>query len=341
VRRGVLWLFSGNLLGKAVGLLREVVIAFMFGTSDAVVALRFLDARRRGVVAVANPHGMEEFAAVSLVRRVARALPRWLSRAAVKADWVVATDSVLVPEVERNLRVSAQQVVVIPNGVDIDYLRSVAELGLSGVTTRPDIVSVGRLVHNKGYDLLAEALVALARDGNVGPMVWRHFGTGPESGRLQAITARTQGLRLEIVSDASDAEVQANLAASRVFVQPSRYEGSSLTTLEAMAQGTIAVGTPVGGIPDKVRNGETGFLASGVSSHALSEAVSAALDSPRDDILQAAKDMVLERFDLRRVAESLSHSLATENSSGAGRKRLVRRGLGWAAQADTARRGDL
>jgi glycosyltransferase involved in cell wall biosynthesis len=43
-------------------------------------------------------------------------------------------------------------------------------------------------------------------------------------------------------------------------VHPTRYEGSSLVTLEAMAHGRPVVATRAGGIPDKVRDGQTGRL---------------------------------------------------------------------------------
>jgi len=45
-----------------------------------------------------------------------------------------------------------------------------------------------------------------------------------------------------------------------VFVHATRYEGSSLVTLEAMAHGLPVIATRAGGIPDKVVEGETGFL---------------------------------------------------------------------------------
>ena len=49
-------------------------------------------------------------------------------------------------------------------------------------------------------------------------------------------------------------------ARADVFVHATRYEGSSLVTLEAMAHGLPVVATRAGGIPDKVRDGETGRL---------------------------------------------------------------------------------
>lgn len=69
-----------------------------------------------------------------------------------------------------------------------------------------------------------------------------------------------ENVSLRIIENASDIEVQNGLYTCDVFIQPSRYEGSSLTTLEAMVHGCLIVATPVGGIPDKIVNQHTGFV---------------------------------------------------------------------------------
>lgn len=51
------------------------------------------------------------------------------------------------------------------------------------------------------------------------------------------------------------------LASANLCLVPSHYEGSSLTALEALAHRLPVVATPVGGLPDKVLPGQTGFLA--------------------------------------------------------------------------------
>jgi glycosyltransferase involved in cell wall biosynthesis len=57
-----------------------------------------------------------------------------------------------------------------------------------------------------------------------------------------------------------DADLHNLYELSNVFAHPTLYEGSSLVTLEAMAHALPVVATAVGGIPDKVVEGETGFL---------------------------------------------------------------------------------
>ena len=57
-----------------------------------------------------------------------------------------------------------------------------------------------------------------------------------------------------------DAALHAWYEAASLFVHPTQYEGSSIVTLEAMAHRRPVVATTAGGLPDKVRDGETGWL---------------------------------------------------------------------------------
>ena len=63
---------------------------------------------------------------------------------------------------------------------------------------------------------------------------------------------------------------------STLFVHPTLYEGSSLVTLEAMAHRRAVVASAAGGIPDKVRPGENGWLVAPGDPSALAAAISGA-----------------------------------------------------------------
>jgi glycosyltransferase involved in cell wall biosynthesis len=62
-----------------------------------------------------------------------------------------------------------------------------------------------------------------------------------------------------------------------LFVHPTLYEGSSLVTLEAMAHRRAVVASAAGGIPDKVKPGENGWLVPPGDASALAAAISGAL----------------------------------------------------------------
>ncbi|MBO9553130.1 glycosyltransferase family 4 protein [Cellulomonas sp.] len=261
----------------------------------AAGVLRRRSVRRSRVPTVVNPHGMEEFGSFDLLRYPRRVFLRSEARQARHASRVIATDTPLVDAVVRNLRVARERVVVIPNCVDAAALRRQAD----GATppARFEIVTVGRLVRNKGYDLLLDALRRPeVRRVLPADAAWVHFGSGPYAERLRTAAA-TAGVPLSIRERRTDVEVQRALSTAGMFVQPSRHEGSSLTTLEAMAHGRVVVGTPVGGIPDKVVDGRTGFLARSATAEALADAIVRAAGAAPDVGLAAARE-VDERFDL-------------------------------------------
>jgi glycosyltransferase involved in cell wall biosynthesis len=98
-----------------------------------------------------------------------------------------------------------------------------------------------------------------------------------------------------------------NLVASAdLFLNPTLYEGSSLVTLEAMAHGVPIVATSAGGIPDKIREGETGWVAPPGNAEALAAALRRWLAATRGEQRrrgEAARRLCETRFDWSVAAE--------------------------------------
>src|SRR5205085_9497136 len=78
----------------------------------------------------------------------------------------------------------------------------------------------------------------------------------------------------------TDEEMHAWHELSTLFLHPTLYEGSSLVTLEAMAHRRAVVASAAGGIPDKVRPGENGWLVPAGDPSSLAAALSGALSDP-------------------------------------------------------------
>jgi glycosyltransferase involved in cell wall biosynthesis len=268
-------------------------------TGGAAGMLRHRRSREAGAPVIVNPQGMEEFGSFSLLRAPTRVFLRSQVRQARHASRVIATDESLVEAVRKNIGIGFDRIVMLQNTVDADKLRA--------MVASPDrhecftIVSIGRIVWNKGYDLLLDALrepvVIAALPSHY---QWIHFGAGRGASALKHSAEKAPRVPLRIISGASDREVQQALAAADLFVQPSRFEGSSLTTLEAMAHGRRVVATAVGGIPDKVRDGVTGYLAPVPTTEALAGAIARALTSTVD-VGAAARQRVDEVFSSRAV----------------------------------------
>lgn len=125
----------------------------------------------------------------------------------------------------------------------------------------PLILSVGRLVEVKGYDVLANA-ARLLKTPRARVLV---IGEGPERAKLEALGA------LELLGSRDDAGDL--LAAADVVVSPSRSEGFPQAPLHAMAAGVPVVATRAGGTPEVVLDGETGVLVPIEDPAALSAAI--------------------------------------------------------------------
>jgi glycosyltransferase involved in cell wall biosynthesis len=277
--------------------------------------------RRHGRRSVYNPHGLEEFAPLTWISLLTRPQLRWIIVAGTRrVARVIATDESLVTHLRRSLRIGDEKLVTVPNGVDVSRLRSIAEAS-PNLDAGWFLCSVGRLAYNKGYDLLAEALVRLHRDRALPPFWrWVHFGTGEERAKVISIAAQGQiEDRISIRGGVPDDIVQSYVARCSIFVQPSRFEGSSLTTLEAMAHRRVVVATPIGGIPDKVTHGVSGFLARAADPHSLCQAILEAAACDGVSIGERAFSEVQRRFSLDlaiRTYVRLFDSLASERDGG-------------------------
>jgi glycogen synthase len=269
----------------------EIDIVHAFGASGLGYALGRTAADPPLVL---NPQGLEEFGASAVVPPLLKHLAYAPLRAAVRktaaqADVIIATDHSLEPVVERHLKPRPGQMLTIPNGIDLTETAALAgpadgqRLRRYHGLREDDVVllSVGRLEHNKGFDVMARALGQLARSsGSLSSHRWRWVlaGDGPYRAALEAVVQRESIDRLvQFAGRVSHADLHAWYEAANLFVHPTRYEGSSLVTLEAMAHWRAVIASRAGGLPDKVRPGVNGWLVTPESIDELAAAISAAL----------------------------------------------------------------
>lgn len=153
------------------------------------------------------------------------------------------------------------QIAKIPNGVDTEHFRPVSDrAGLRRQLGLPDariVFHAGRLSPEKGQDLLIRAwLEVSARRTNTLLIV---AGDGPDRSALEEIAGQL-GIahRIKMLGEVLD--IAPYLAASDVFVLPSRGEGMSNALLEAMATGLPCLASDVGGNREVILSGENGLL---------------------------------------------------------------------------------
>lgn len=290
-------------------LVRKGAVDVVHGFGAAV--LGYALERHRSAPLVFNPQGLEEFGATSASQPILKRVGYWPLRRAVltcakAADAILATDAALVPTVERHLRPRAGQVHTIPNGIDL--ASAIALAGpVNGTTVRQRrgvspgefvLLSVGRLEFNKGFDVLAAALGQAARSNRLPASAWRWVivGDGPFRPDLQrAIQTHGIASRVILAGRSSESDLHAWYEAATLFVHPTRYEGSSLVTLEAMAHRKAIVATRAGGLPDKVRPGVNGWLVEPGDADGLARAIDeAAADLPALEAMGAKSRSIVE-----------------------------------------------
>lgn len=266
---------------------------------------------------VTNPQGMEEFK-TSTAKRIAYLPFHLLARQAAQQTAVlIAADSAAAREIPRFLHVRPEKVLTIPNGIDVEAARRLVDpailqsltAGLQLAQRTPCLLSVGRLEANKGFDLMLEALARI-RPLLSSKWVWLVVGDGP---RYRDLMQKVSGLKLsahvEFLGALDDATLHNLYELATLFVHPTRFEGSSLVTLEAMAHHRAVVATAVGGIPDKVIQGRNGYLVPPDDPVELGDKILAALrDAPRLRAMGAASfDIACRSFDWQQtIRQTLS-----------------------------------
>lgn len=196
------------------------------------------------------------------------AISCFCERTAIEAaDAVIAVSAAMKADIMSSYpAIEGRRVEVIHNGVDPDeYWPDPATGGLEGYgidPDRPSVVFVGRITHQKGILPLLEA--ANWVDAQAQLVL---CASAPDTPAIAAeVSAAIDGLRQhrdgviwieEMVPRPALVRILSN---ARVFVCPSRYEPFGLVNVEAMACGAPVVATAVGGIPEIVVDGETGFL---------------------------------------------------------------------------------
>jgi glycosyltransferase involved in cell wall biosynthesis len=173
---------------------------------------------------------------------------------------------------------------------------------------------VGRLTPHKGVDRLLAAMPAGALLRVVGSA--GHDPRPPERDYPILLRQLAVGRNVHFLGTARDAELPALYRSARVFVLPSVErtcygrdvrvsELLGLSILEAMASGTPVIASRVGGVPEIVLDGETGFLVPPGDVAALHDALARVLSDPAlaQRLGANARGLVVERFTWQRVAE--------------------------------------
>ncbi len=154
----------------------------------------------------------------------------------------------------------------LPNFVDIDRLRPVGNVGEA-------FLYFGRLVPEKGLETLVRA-AALAH-----VPLWIG-GAGEAQAGLERLSTK-HGANVRFLGLLNGERLRDVISSARMTVAPSEiYENCPMSVLESYALGRAVIGARIGGIPELVADGETGFLFQSGDADALASRLRRVADMP-------------------------------------------------------------
>jgi glycosyltransferase involved in cell wall biosynthesis len=198
-----------------------------------------------------------------------------------RADRVLCQSPAMAKELCAEFGVTEKHLAVLANPIDVEDLRARSQANShisshSGTgSPGPRLLAVGRLVDDKGFDLLLRALVTV-REALPGTQLFL-AGSGSEEPALKALCSQLN-LGSAVFFLGHVAHPSTWYSDATLFVLSSRHDAMPNALLEAAACGLPIVATPASqGLVDLLQNQPGVWLADGVSEHALSAALLRAL----------------------------------------------------------------
>jgi glycosyltransferase involved in cell wall biosynthesis len=279
---------------------------------------------------VYGSHGLRrDKASPGLADRIALALENQLVKRAKKTT---IANEIIAEKLARQARVKAEKVQVIPIGVDIEQfnpdldVRNVRQkYGLGG---KRNILFVGRICAEKGVEYLVKAAdIIVNRLGEdnvqfliVGPA--EQFGTdGKTQSPYKAQIIRLikdfglqEAIRLTGIVPVDG--LRRLYTACDVVVIPSVVDLDPQVQIEAMASGKPVIGTRVGTMPRRIKDGQSGFVINPADEKQLAEKIQYLLDNPaeRGKMGVYARKLVSEQYSSDKMAVRMLEVFEDTNS---------------------------
>jgi glycosyltransferase involved in cell wall biosynthesis len=182
----------------------------------------------------------------------------------------------------------------LPNAVDVTEM-------VADFTPGERFVFVGRLSEEKGLLTFVQAVA----DAGVAATI---VGTGPQEEELRALVERT-GADVEFAGYQTGDALFDIVRSAKALVLPSEcYENAPVVLLEAYGVGTPVLGSDLGGIPELIREGETGLLATAGDAASFATQLAAMQAMSNDELetmARAGRAFVETRFTRERYLEDL------------------------------------
>ncbi|HOY55901.1 MAG TPA: glycosyltransferase family 4 protein [bacterium] len=196
---------------------------------------------------------------------------------------------------------------MVPNGVDLEKFNYLKK---DLIKNEKIILTDSRLVEKNGVADLIKALYILVTNYSLNVIKIIIIGTGPLENDLKKL-AQDLGVanKINFLGLIPYEDVQKYYALADVFVRPSLTEGLGNVFLQAMAAEIPVIATPVGGIPDFLKDGETGWFCEVKNPKSIAEKINYILDEKNknevDGVVGKARKMVEEKYSWKKIADKM------------------------------------
>ncbi len=260
------------------------------GRIDPLLPFRLFSLMRREKIRILHTHLVHASIVGRLVAKLAgirsitttrhyayynkqKKLVNWIEgKTALLNDNFIAVSRAVKDHMVKRENYDPREIEVIQNAVDLTLFDSTTSKTRSNRDKRFLLGTVGRLHPSKGYDTLLRSL----------PQVMERFpqmklmiaGNGEEEEHMRQLChALKISERVMFLGRKKRSEIFDLLQEIDIFVLASNWEGLPMAALEAMASGIAVVATKVGGLPEIVDEGKTGFLVPPAQPNALAEKI--------------------------------------------------------------------
>ncbi len=197
------------------------------------------------------------------------------------------------------------EIVVIPNAVDLELF---SNKNLNRKDSNDiNLITTSRLVKKNAIEDIIESLSYLP--SNIKLLV---IGTGKLQNKLKQ-TAKDLQLtnRVNFMGYVSHSEMPKYLHASDIFIRPSLSEGFGNSFIEAMAARIPVIATPVGGIVDFLKDGETGLFCEVKNPKSIAQKVEKLIKDKESHeyIVRNAYEMVKNKYDWNIIANDMKNKV--------------------------------